>query len=157
MKKIITLGLFFSIGISALAIQAKPQVNKLSEKKIVLDDSTAGIHFFKGNWAEALAEAKRTDKLIFLDAYASWCGPCKIMAQNTFTDSRVGEYFNENFVNYKMDMEKNPEGPRLSRKLQLEAYPSLYFIDMNEKLVHSDIGMKGSKELINLGSSALLK
>jgi hypothetical protein len=79
------------------------------------------------------------------------------MAQNTFTDSRVGEYFNENFVNYKMDMEKNPEGPRLSRKLQLEAYPSLYFIDMNEKLVHSDIGMKGSKELINLGSSALLK
>jgi thioredoxin 1 len=157
MKKIITLGLFFSIGISALAIQAKPQVNQLSEKKIVLDDSTAGIHFFKGTWAEALAEAKRTDKLIFLDAYASWCGPCKIMAQNTFTDSRVGEYFNENFVNYKMDMEKNPEGPRLSGKLQLEAYPSLYFIDMNEKLVHSDIGMKGSKELINLGSSALLK
>lgn len=157
MKKIIALGLFFSIGVSALAIQAKPQIEKLAEKKSILHEKGEGIHFFNGTWSEALAEAKKSDKLIFLDAYASWCGPCKIMAKNTFTDARVGKYFNENFINFKMDMEKNPDGPRLSRKFHLEAYPSLYFVDLNEKLVHFDIGMKDEKGLINLGSSALSK
>ncbi|MEO9532775.1 MAG: DUF255 domain-containing protein [Crocinitomicaceae bacterium] len=157
MKKIIALGIFFSIGITALALQAKPQINEFNPKKISVQDKTEGIKFFKGTWQEALAEAKKSDKLIFLDAYASWCGPCKIMAQNTFTDARVGKFFNENFINFKMDMEKNIEGPRLSRKFQLEAYPSLYFIDMNEKVVHSDIGMMGAKDLINLGSTAKSK
>ena len=157
MKKILALGLFISIGVSALAVQAKPYISELKIKKIVLDDSVDGIKFFKGTWSEALAEAKSKNKIIFLDAYASWCGPCKIMAQNTFTDARVGKFFNENFVNYKMDMEKNVDGPRLSRKFQLEAYPSLYFIDMNEKVVHSDVGMLGAKDLINLGSTAKSK
>ncbi len=37
-----------------------------------------GIEFFKGTWEEALAEAKKQDKILFVDAYAKWCGPCAI-------------------------------------------------------------------------------
>jgi thiol-disulfide isomerase/thioredoxin len=45
-----------------------------------------GIEFFHGPWSEALAKAKTEDRLIFVDAFASWCGPCKRMAAETFTN-----------------------------------------------------------------------
>ena len=57
-----------------------------------------GIEFFKGTWEEALAEAKAQDKIIFMDAYAVWCGPCKRMAATVFTDKKVGKFYNENFI-----------------------------------------------------------
>ena len=72
-----------------------------------------GIEFAHGStWKEILAKAEKEDKLIFVDAYAEWCGPCKKMAKDVFTQKEVGGYFNANFVNVKMDMEAG-EGPML--------------------------------------------
>ena len=118
---------------------------------------TSGIEFFQGTWNEAMANSDKKDKLIFLDAYAAWCGPCKLMAKNTFTEEAVGSFFNENFINVKMDMEKHAEGPRLSRKFELTAYPSLYFIDKNEKVVHFGLGYHKPNQIIALGKAALAK
>ncbi|MEX1001281.1 MAG: DUF255 domain-containing protein [Crocinitomicaceae bacterium] len=125
-----------------------------STEKEVFEKKDKGITFFEGNWEEALEKAKEEDKLIFLDAYASWCGPCKLMAKNTFTDQKIGDYFNAHFINFKMDMEKDPQGPRLSKKLALSAYPSLFFIDKNESVVHSGIGYLQAEQLMELGQQA---
>ena len=57
-----------------------------------------GIDFFHGSWEEALEQAKSQDKLIFVDAYTTWCGPCKKMARNVFTDASVGEFYNKKIV-----------------------------------------------------------
>jgi len=121
------------------------------------DAKEVGIQFFSGTWQEALAEAKEEKKIIFLDAYASWCGPCKLMSANTFTDASVGEFFNKNFISYKMDMEKHADGPRLSRKYALKAYPTLYFINGDENLVHEALGYMKPQELIAVGEIALDK
>ena len=76
-----------------------------------------GIDFLHNkNWKEILAQAKKENKLIFLDAYTSWCGPCKHMQSEVFTDMAVGYYFNKNFINVKMDMEEG-EGLQLSNDL----------------------------------------
>lgn len=117
-------------------------------------DSNTGIQFFEGSWEEALAEAKAENKLIFMDAYARWCGPCKIMARNVFTDPKTGDFFNENFINVKMDMERG-EGPALSRKYGVRAYPTLFFIDHTGKVVHSALGYHKTSELIRLGKGVL--
>ena len=118
------------------------------------NDSNAGIQFFEGSWEEALTLAKAENKLIFMDAYARWCGPCKIMARNVFTDPKAGEFFNENFINVKMDMERG-EGPALSRKYGVRAYPTLFFIDHTGKVVNSALGYHKTGELIRLGKGVL--
>ena len=61
------------------------------------NNPNGGIRFFEGTLKEALAKAKKEGKFVFFDAYASWCGPCKTMENEVFTDSAVGAYFNEKF------------------------------------------------------------
>ena len=74
-----------------------------------------GINFSNINFEEALKKAESENKMIFIDAYASWCGPCKMMDKTIFKDIDVGDFYNENFINLKIDMEKG-EGPKLKGK-----------------------------------------
>ena len=51
-------------------------------------------------------KAREENKLVFMDCYTSWCGPCKNMLNNVFTLAEAGEFMNEEFVCVKYDMEK---------------------------------------------------
>jgi len=156
MKKIF-LGLL-AVGIIGLAFTTVAEKNRVQAeviRTVKSDVSEDGINFFKGTWEEALGKAKTEGKLIFLDAYASWCGPCKMMAATTFKNKEVGKYFNTNFINFKMNMEKHKEGRRLSSKYRLTAYPTLYFIDANENIAHKFVGGKNSEQAIKMGQKVL--
>ena len=72
---------------------------------------------------DAVAKAKQMNKLVFLDCYTSWCGPCKMMSNTVFPQEKVGAYMNPRFVNIKIDMEKG-EGVELAKRLQISAYPT---------------------------------
>lgn len=111
-----------------------------------------GIQFSSARWAEVLKQAKAQKKVIFLDAYASWCGPCKMLQKQVFTQRTVGEYFNKRFINVKMDMEKG-EGPALSQVYPLEAYPTLLFIDGNGRVVKKAIGYMSADDLLDVAKS----
>ena len=120
-----------------------------------LVSNAQGIEFFKGTFDEAKAQAKKEDKLIFMDAYASWCGPCKRMAKNVFPKKEAGDYFNKNFVNVKMDMEKG-EGRGLAKKYSVGSYPTLLFLDYNGDVVYKTKGARrDAKSLIQVGEKAL--
>jgi thiol-disulfide isomerase/thioredoxin len=120
----------------------------------ILQMSADGIKFFQGSWEQALAEAKSQDKLIFMDCYTTWCGPCKAMSNDVFPNSDVGNYYNNNFINVKMDMEKG-EGKTLAAKYSVNAYPTLLFIDGNGKVVHMSKGAKPVNDFIHLGKAAM--
>mgnify|MGYP000709275146 FL=1 len=109
--------------------------------------SGQGIEFFHGTWAEAQAKAKTEEKLIFVDAFASWCGPCKRMAASVFPQDKVGTFFNANFINLKIDMEK-PENAEFAGKFPVSAYPTLMFIDATGKLVQKAVGAKDADQLL---------
>ena len=113
---------------------------------------TDGIQFTEASWREVLRKAKAEKKVIFLDAYASWCGPCKMLQKQVFTKKAVGDFYNGKFINVKMDMEKG-EGPALSQVYPLEAYPTLLFIDSNGKVLKKFIGAPSAEDLIALGKS----
>ena len=115
-----------------------------------------GIEFFNGSYEDAFEEAEKQDKIIFVDAYAEWCGPCKRMAREVFPDKRVGEFYNKNFINLKMDMEKG-EGLEFRKKYPVSAFPTLFYIDYTGEIVMQTKGARNIDGFIELGKSALSK
>lgn len=113
-----------------------------------------GIQFEHQSWSKILKKAASEKKIIFLDAYASWCGPCKWMAKNVFTNSEVAAYYNKTFINAKIDMEKD-EGPDLASKYGVIAYPTFLFIDGNGKVLHRICGGMEAGDFIKQGKKAL--
>ena len=112
-----------------------------------------GIDFNIPSFKEAIKVAKAENKLIFVDAYTTWCGPCKWMAKNVFTEGKVGEYYNESFVNVKIDMEKG-EGPKLAKAWEITGYPTLIFIDKNGAVIHRSMGSRPAEDFVDLGHAA---
>ncbi len=115
-----------------------------------------GIEFFHGTWKEALEESAKLGKPIFVDAYAKWCGPCKRMAATTFKDEGVGEFFNKNFINMKIDMEEG-EGLTFRNKYPVGAFPTLFFIDANGEIIHKVVGGQTVDGILKVGEFALGK
>lgn len=113
----------------------------------------SGINFTDAKWNEILELAKNQDKIIFLDAYAEWCGPCKLMSAKVFTDSEVGSFYNNNFINVKIDMEKG-EGLKLRSDYLVTAYPTLLFINPNGEIIQKKVGALNAKDFLLLGKSA---
>jgi len=115
-----------------------------------------GIDFYKGKWAEALAQAQEEGKVIFVDAYASWCGPCKRMARTAFPDPKVGEFYNKNFISVKIDMEKG-EGPMFRQTYPVQSFPTLYYIDAKGEVLFRAVGARSAEQLVQMGEMVLRK
>lgn len=109
-----------------------------------------------GKWSEVLEKAKQEDKLIFLDCYTVWCGPCKGLDKNIFTQKEVGDYFNSRFVCAKMDMEKD-DGAMLYDKYKafIPGFPTMLFIDGEGEVKHSIVGFKEADVLIKAAKAGL--
>jgi thiol-disulfide isomerase/thioredoxin len=86
-----------------------------------------GIQFEKGSWKEITAKAAKENKMIYLDVYTTWCGPCKQMAKKYFPQEKAGKLFNTNFINVSTDAEKG-EGLELAKKYGVTAYPTNLFL-----------------------------
>lgn len=113
------------------------------------------IEFRDGTWQEITEQARKEKKMIFVDCYTSWCGPCKMLAKNIFTQDSVADFYNGNFVCFQIDMEKG-EGPELAKKYSVAAFPTLLYIDAQGELKHCVVGYQQAGELIQNGRNALI-
>ncbi len=98
-----------------------------------------GVNFEHITFDEALAKAKAENKLVFMDCYTSWCGPCKYMSETIFPQEKAGEFFNPKFVCVKFDMEKG-EGPELGKKFGVRAYPTFLILRPDGSVQHKVVG-----------------
>lgn len=85
-----------------------------------------GVDFKQITLKEALEQAKAQGKMVFMDCYTTWCGPCKMMTEEVFPQKEAGDFFNAHFVNVKFDMEKG-EGKELSKQFKIRATRPFYF------------------------------
>ena len=111
-----------------------------------------GITFEQGSFEEALTKAGTENKLLSVDVYTSWCGPCKKMAKEVFTRNEVGDYFNRHFINYKQDGEKG-SGPELMKKYNIKAVPTFLFLDPQQNLVLTIKGFHTAKDFLKAASN----
>jgi thioredoxin 1 len=115
-----------------------------------------GIKFYDKSWQEVLNQAKAQHKPIFLDISASWCGPCKMLKSETFTDKNVAGFFNTNFVNASFDGEAG-DGIMLAQKFQISGYPALFVIDEHGTVIKFSLGYLTASQLLQFGKHALKK
>ena len=123
---------------------------------MTLTSNGQGIEFFHGTWQEAIKEAQVQEKIIFVDAYTTWCGPCKRMSRDVFSKEKAGTFFNSNFINLKIDMEKT-NGREFGAKYPVSAYPTLFFLDSNGKIIKKSVGGKNLEALVKQGQEIVEK
>lgn len=107
-------------------------------------DNKEGIQFSTLNFEQALKQAALEKKLVFMDCYTVWCGPCQKMNRQVFTQKEAGDYFNKHFISLKMDMEKG-EGPELGKKYGVEGYPTMFILDTEGQVVGKVYGGRDLK------------
>lgn len=113
-----------------------------------------GISFAKADWGQLLDQSKETEKLLFVDIYADWCGPCKMMDMHVFSQEEVGTFFNEHFISAKFNAEQG-EGIVIADQYGVEFLPTFLFVDGNGDLVYKAVGYYEPEQLIQLGERAL--
>ena len=116
MKKIV-----FGVVLLMLANAGKAQINFVKEKD--------------KNIEQMLVEAKSAKKVLFIDMYTTWCGPCKWMDEHTFIDARVATKFNKLFVSYKVDGDTS-EGANVRNLYKVGSYPTYVFVSPEGKVLH---------------------
>lgn len=114
------------------------------------DSIGKGIKFHQNeSWEKILELAKKEDKMIFMDCYTTWCGPCKALSKEVFPQQKVGDFFNPRFINVQYDMEKG-DGKMLNNKYKqyIIGYPTLLLIDKEGKVVQQMAGYQDADKLI---------
>ncbi|MEX6686779.1 thioredoxin fold domain-containing protein [Danxiaibacter flavus] len=126
-----------------------------------------GIHFEHGNsWKQILAKAKAENKYIFMDCFTTWCGPCRYMTNTVFPQEKVGDYFNANFINVKVQLDTTAsdneeikkwyaDGHDIMTKYKIQAFPTFLFFAPNGTLVHRMVGGGEADQFIQRASNAL--
>lgn len=132
--------LFFIITISLISLSGFAQ--------------TPGISFFHEAWDEALQKARQEKKLIFIDFFTEWCGPCYNMAHKVFVLPSVGDFYNNHFVNLKIDAEKG-EGVALAKKYGVRVFPTYIYVDpQTAEAVHRSSSRQDASQFVFTGYSA---
>jgi len=169
MKKILFQTAFALIGFSIASSNANAQTTDIPVTASIKSEAVTSTQI---NWMtveEAIAAAAKNPKKIMVDVYTKWCGPCKMMSQNTFTDPTFIEYMNANYYCVKFDAESaepvqykgqtysNPDFDatkqgrngvhQFARYLNVSAYPTLVFLDENGTYIGPVVGYKLAKDL----------
>ncbi len=146
------------LSIALLAVQfftALGQAGSLDihTKRAVEKD---GINFLENQWTAARQKAVSEHKFIFVDAYARWCGPCKLLKRTTFKDKGVAAFFNAHFINVSLDVEKG-QGPELAFSWKITGLPTLIIFDAAGQPVLESMGYLPPEDLLAFARQALGK
>ncbi len=111
--------------------------------------SAKGIDFFQGSWEEASILAIQLNKPLFIEAYSDDCMLCKQIEEQTFNQEEVGTFYNDNFINVKINVDKE-SGHYFRQKYNVQTLPDLIFLDPLGYPIYRDMGDKDKVQLLTL-------
>jgi len=112
-----------------------------------------GIHFTEfASWSDLITKAKKEKKYIFIDCFATWCGPCKKMDELVFSQKNVGEFFNASYISVRIQFDSTKNDSEIVKKwhtvargfekdYQVMSYPTYLFFNPDGKLVAKEFGL----------------
>lgn len=130
-------------------------------------ENEKGISFVHGkHWDEIVSLAKKENKYIFVDCFTTWCGPCKMMSAEVFSQANVGSFFKKNFISLKAQMDKTKKDPEdikllysdfeaIESKYEIQVYPTFLFFSPEGNLVHKFVGGMSAGAFIDKSAEAL--
>ena len=118
------------------------------------------------SWEQVLAKAKAENKFIFVDAFTTWCGPCKMMSKNIFPLEEVGDFYNAHFINLKIQLDTTNDdndevkswfaaGKEIATKYNVKAFPTYLMFSPNGEIVHRAVGSSDAAKFIAKGQDAI--
>jgi len=108
------------------------------------------LRFVKTDLLKQIDSAKAAGKPVFMDFYTDWCGPCRVMDRDVFTDGNLATFFNENFLNLKINAEKG-EGVALAKQFGISGYPTLLFLNTEGVEAQRVVGIATASKLMKIG------
>lgn len=118
--------------------------------------ANAQVRFTDKNLDAVREEATQQNKLVFIDLYATWCGPCKNMERTVFSQPEVGDFMAEHFVAAKYDIEK-PTGSALAKKYGVRSIPTFLIFDTEGTLLGQITGGMSTDDFIQAVEEILKK
>ncbi len=136
-------------------IACNRQTPQAVEQSLPIEENKYSFDFNRSPaLATVLDQSADQNKLIYLDIGTSWCLPCQLMKEDVYTDDSLGDFFNENFINYMVEGDKG-EGPDLKMIYDVKSYPTLLFLDSRGSEVARKEGAAYHRELKKLAQQAL--
>jgi thiol:disulfide interchange protein len=149
---------FSAVFISLSFVGCTSAVDRISEEnkstatketpQIVQDKDPNSVQFYRIPLKEAFEMARKENKLVFVDFYADWCQPCKMMDKNVFTVPEVFQFFNTTFINVKLDVEDKAHGSQAAADYRVAAMPTFMVIHPDEGVRYSIRGYRDAKSLM---------
>jgi thiol:disulfide interchange protein len=145
------LSFIFAITILLFAIGCTPG------GKTGKTEESIGIQFVEGETYETiLQKAQIEGKPIVIDFYTTWCAPCKWLEKDVFQLENVADYYNTNFISYKVNAE-DFDGVALAQLYEVGAYPTLIFLKQDGTFLRKHEGTTSASNFMSWGKSAVLK
>jgi thioredoxin-related protein len=154
-KHILLLALLAITMFSFPSCKGTKKASTNSGKVTIPNSGKGGVQFVESATLTSVLElAEKENKLVFVDFYATWCTPCKMMKEDVFPDKNIGEFFKKNFISYSVDAEKG-NGVNLAVVYSVTAYPTLIFMDAKGRVLESKQGAAYHTELMEMAKRAL--
>lgn len=130
-------------------------------------DGKEGIQWANGlTWEQVKQKAKAENKFIFVDAYATWCAPCKKMDKEVYISKEVGYALNPKFISVQIQMDQTDKdddqvknwysvAKKMNNEYNIEGYPSFLFFNSDGKLVYKALGFRNVADFIKVAKDAL--
>lgn len=147
-------GFVITLFLGILAISCKTK--QVAVAKPAADSYMDGKMVFQiaDDLITALEVAEEKGKPLFVEFEAEWCLPCKVMSEEVFTHQETADLFNDNFINYKVDIETQ-SGANMKMLYGINILPTLVILDHKGKTLARNDGSLMHKSLRSLANEAI--
>jgi thioredoxin 1 len=114
------------ISLATLALCSPCAVALPSAPPPIVSEDHGKLPWFEGTYEDALQEAKSKNKLVFIDLWTTWCGWCKRLDKDTYSDDSVAAEMKD-IVCFNIDAESKAGVP-LAKKFNVRGYPALILL-----------------------------